>query len=94
MAYRYNELTGEFEDIPQDSLRTSGTSRRSSSSQSFRPAVPTRQSDSPSRPSPALYSNSHSSSGSKISEWLSGLGILVLRILPYIIISATVSMCN
>lgn len=94
MAYRYNELTGEFEDIPQDSLRTLGTSRRTSSSQSFRPAVPTRQSDSSGRPAPAPYSRSDSGFGSKVSEWFSGLGILVLRILPYIIISATVSMCN
>lgn len=94
MAYRYNELTGEFEDIPEDNLRPPSQSGRASSSQTFRPTVPTRQSTASGRPVMTTPSRNESSLGSKVTNWLSGFGFLILRVLPYVAISAMISMCN
>lgn len=98
MAYKYNEKTGEFEDIPQVTQKPK--TRAQSISNSSIPSInSTGQRSQPvSRTYPSTTSQSSSSSSSNrhssSSNFLEGLGGIIVGLLPYIIGILLAVTCN
>ena len=84
MAYKYNELTGEFEDIPQEQGKTKSSPV---SSAQRRTTLPPGTNASTSQAQPEYRRSNKGVSDSRIFY-------VILRIMLYISISASISMCN
>lgn len=97
MAYKYNEKTGEFEDIPQATQKPK-TRAQSAPNISIPSINSTGQRSQPvSRTYPSTTSQSSSSSSnrhSSSSNFLEGLGGVIVGLLPYIIGILLAVTCN
>lgn len=93
MAYKYNERTGEFEDIPMPRKRASGSSTSNGSLPSSVRRITQRPIPSARPFNPPPPPKEHKV-GDTLLGLLSGIGVLFLQLLPYLLIGGLVSMCD